>query len=224
MAFYKFLKIIFGILLVVIVGELIIIFLETKLSYEVLNNKKKFSKNISQIAKTGQPLHVREPINTSSPEYKKMSNISTPVIHPTTLNLLKNMIKVGDDTNFYILQESKFKVIEVEPKGACIKDQRNGVLTPEEICFPFAIKTESSILPQEYGWIYFTKNDIIRTKVFIKNKNSNMPLSLKQIQPGDIILIIKKWDPSIPVNTNQIVGTLDKQIVEEVIYIINRNL
>lgn len=218
----KFLKIIFGTLLVVIMAELMVLFFASKLRYEILNNKK-ISENKSRIAKTGQPLHIRESINTSSPEDKKRL-IGTPVIHPTMLDQLAKMIKVGDETNFYIVEELKFKVIEVEPKGACVRNQINGASYGEEVCFPFAIKIDSSILPQEYNWIYFTKNDINKIKVFIKNKNNSTPLSLKQIQPGDIILIIKKWDPSIPPSTNQPKGIFDKQIVEETIYIINRNI
>lgn len=218
----KLLTIIFGILLVVIVIELTILFLnqKSKPKYDVLNNKK-LSENKPRITKTGQPFH--ESTKSNSPEYQKMLTTITPAIHPTVLDQLRRMIK-SEDASVYILQESKEKVVGVEPKGACVEDRRNGVVYPGEICFPFAIKVEDKVLPEGYHWIYFTEKNIKQTKVFIKTKKGNVLSSLQQIQPGDIILRIEKWDPSVPFDINQLKEYLDKQLIEQNIYIINRKL
>lgn len=212
----KTLKIIFGILLAVIIIELSMLFL-----FLNLKSNKKLSENKPRIVKTGQPLH--ESIKVNSPEYKKMLTFITPAIHPTVLNSLGRMVK-SEDGGVYILQESKHKVIAVEPKGACVEDRRNGVLYPGEICFPFAIKVEQNAHPEVYNWFYFTEKNIAKTKVFIKTKKGNIPSSFQQIQPGDIILKIEKWDPSIPFDINYLKEYIDKQLVEQNIYIINRKL
>ena len=217
----KLLKIIFGVLLVVIVIELTFLFYNLKLNPNKGLNTKKLTENKPRITKTGQPFH--ESVNTSSPEYQKVLTTITPAIHPSVLNKLEAMIK-SENGRIYILQELKKTVIAVEPKGACVEDRRNGVVYPGEICFPFAIKVEDKVLPEGYHWIYFTEKNIKQIKVFIKTKNGNFPSSLQQIQPGDIILIIDKWDPSIPFDINQLKEYLDKQLIEQNIYIINRKL
>ena len=218
---FNLLKIIFGVLLVVIVIELTFLFYNLKLNPNKGLNTKKLSQNKPRITKTGQPFH--ETINASSPEYQKMLTTITPAFHPTVLDTLKRMFK-SENASVYIFQESKHKVLDVEPKGACVEDRRNGVLYPGEICFPFAIKVEDKILPQGYHWLYFTEKNIAKTKVFIKTKNNNILSSLYQIQPGDIILKIEKWDPSIPFDINHLKDYLDKQLIEQYVYIINRKL
>lgn len=224
MTSFKLLKIIFGALLLVIVSELTILFLNLKSKPKYGTINEKHLENKPRISKTGQSLHPAR-IASLDEHQKFLDNIENtlPAIHPTALSHLEKLRK-SEYARVYIIEETKRKVIEVEPKGACYESPRKGVPNPEEICFPFAIKVESKFLPQGYHWIYFSKKRIAKTNVFIKTKNGNVPSSIYQIQPGDIYLQIGKWDPSLPLDDSNPKDALDEHIVEQNIYIINRNI
>lgn len=190
----KLLIAIFSILLVTIVGS--VIYLMT-------------------IKKNNLPLH---PSTKTSSEAYKLKFV--PAIHPTVLKQLAKFMKPSEGSgSLYIFQEQTSKVLEIEPKGACVEDRRNGVLFEGTICFPFAMKLEAKAIPEGYTWTYLTGSNIKKTMVYIKNKGGQKAVTLKDIQPNDIITTVEKWDPSVPFDINKLVEYINKQMVELTIYI-----
>ena len=205
-------------LLIAIFVVLLIIIVESAVFLVVMNN---FSQKASQEKKNNLPFHPST--KTSSKAYKNLK--FEPAIHPTMLKQLSKFMKSpnNDLGGLYILQEQTTKVIEIEAKGACVEDRRNGVLFEGTICFPFAMKLENKTLPEGYTWTYFTETNIKVTKVYIKSRSVKRPAQLKDIKPGDTITTIEKWDPSIPWDVVKLIEYLNKQMVELTIYI-NRDI
>lgn len=166
---------------------------------------------MDQVKKNRPPLH--ETTNNTTKAYKEFYTKAERAIHPKTLTKLADILK-SPNGSLHILQEATLKVLEVESKGACVEDRREGILYKGSICFPFALKLESKSLPEGYTWYYLTETNIKRTKVYVKDKSGQRQVQLTDIKPGDTINTVEKWDPSVPWDVVKLIEYLDKQMVE----------
>jgi len=200
-------------LLIAISSILLVIIVESVIYIMIIKDP---STDVSQTKEKSLPLHKATSNTTKA--YKELYAKGERAIHPKILAQLADFYKPSNGS-FYILQEGTTKVLELESKGACVEDRREGVLLKGSICFPFAMKLESKIFPAGYTWVYLTEANIKKTNVYIKDKDGQKAAQLKDIQPNDMITTIEKWDPSVPWNMSKLIETIDRQMVEFTIYI-----
>ena len=164
----KLLKIIFGILLVVIFIELTILFLnqKSKPKYDVLNNKK-LSENKPRITKTAQLTET-----DAEKRDKEVARL-----------LLENLKRSLDLSQKKILIKSQ----KIDVYESVIKTIKFTGGFKNTLKYDALIALEYK--PDQAHTIYLTKNDLNKTKVFIKEKDKLLPYNFYLLKSGDRVKI-----------------------------------